>query len=189
MSILTDPEIQVVTYWTIERLTMVFTAIGTVGATIVALWFGCRSGRAKLKVKTEFHEDLKITATNLSQRLVTITKIFWRVGRKGNRLWVQSPASSVRLREGSVKLEPGEPGFFYISLGSRGDPPSWLRWLEEYIPHFDNPIREHIEALRLKIHTSEGYTKQVVPPKDFLKALGEALEQHAPKPKIIDVNC
>lgn len=186
MSILTDLEIEVVMYWTIERLTMVFTAIGTVGATIVALWFGCRTGRAKLEVKTDFdeHQVLTITATNLSQRLVTITKVFWRVGRKGNRLWVLSPTTSGGFNlTGYVKLEPGEAEFFYIRLGSRGDPPNWIGWLEQYIPHLDRPVREHIEALRLKIHTSDGYTKQVVPHQDFLKALGEALEQHAAKPK------
>ena len=188
MSILPNSEAQAITGWTLEYLTMLatwFTAIGTVGATTVALWLGHRAGRTKLKVKTEFDETLSILVTNLSHRLVTINKMSWRVGRKGNRQWVDSPASSARFNQGSIKLENGETAFFYIPLEDihKKEPATWLRWLEEYIPHFDRPVREHIEGLCLKIHTSVGYTKKAVPPKDFLKALEEVLEKHAPKPK------
>ena len=186
MSILTVPEIQV-TYWTIERLTMFATwcaAFGTVSATVVALWLGYRGGRSKLKVNAEFDErQLKITATNLGHRLATVTKITWRVGREGNKLWVRSPASSVRLEKGSVAMEPGEAAFFYIPLGTQQHPPAWLRWSEEYFLDSDIPVWEQIEGLRLKINTSHGYTNEVAPPKPFLRALREALEQHAPKPK------
>ena len=182
MSILVDPEIQVTTYWTIERLTLLatwLTAFGTIGATIVALWFGFRSGRTKLKVKTEFDKELSISVTNLSHRLVTITQISWRVGRKGNRQWVRSPASSVTFnREGSRKLEPGDVASFYIHLGNQSEPSPWLRWIEEYVPHLDKPVREHIDALCLKIHTSVGYTKKVAPGKDFLIALEEAIRSN-----------
>ena len=181
MSILVDPEIQVTTYWTVECLTLLadptwLTALGTIGATIVALWFGCRRGRIKLKVRTTFNHDLSINVENSCERLVTITQVTWRVDR-GNRQWVRCPVQFGDYPEehSPIKLEPGGAAFLHVFLVAQGEP----RWLRTFATDLDISASKQVKALRLKIHTAGPYTKKVAPPKDFLKKLEEVVNLKA----------
>ena len=132
MSIWTDPETQAMAVWTIEFLTMLatwFAALGTISATVVALWLGYRTGKTRLTVEPTFDGDLCILVTNPCERPVTLTKVTWRVSRE-NRPWLLSPVQ-VRLPDGlpdrfPKRLELGDPAFLYLFLVAQGLPP-WLK--------------------------------------------------------------
>ena len=165
MSILTDPEIRAI----LTMLGAWVSGLGSLAAAGVALWLGYRAGRVKLKVTSHFYSSshrnvtgsLSIDVTNLSERPVTISHVAWRVGRRLNRHWEYSPANlSSQSRE---KLEYGDTATFSIRLHKNEF------WLNEFIT--DMPAWKHVKALRLRVKTSTGHTKRVVPGKDFLRKL------------------
>ena len=184
MSILTDPEIQVTTYWTIERFTLLatwFTAFGTIAAAFTAVWLGYRTGRVKLDASVDIamiydpdrgpDEGLSIRVTNRGERPVTITSVDWRIGKMGNR---KITADQTILKQCPRKLEHGEPTSFFISFFYQ---PSWLKRFATDVVRVAG--RSHIKTLRVRIHTSVGRTTNVVPAEGFLKVVEKEVEEAA----------
>ena len=152
MSILTDPEIRAI----LTMLGAWVSGLGSLAAAGVALWLGYRTGRIKLRIETTLIQGgLAIYVTNLSERPVVISHATWRVGKRGNRQWKPCPISS---QEASDKLEYGDRQAYYIT---------------------DIRSLKHVKTLRIRIYTSVGYTRKVVPPKAFLKKLEEAAKPKA----------
>ena len=180
MSILTDPEIQVMMDWTMQFLTMLGTwlaGVGTLVAAGVALWLARRAEKVKLEVHVgvralvfgggrPIEECLAIHVTNLGERPVTIVSVGWCVGKGRNKRFAMDPSAS---NECPKKLEYGETKIFTMSFA---ESPSWIR---EFSTGFVQiPTRKHIKTLRAQIHTSVSYTENVIPEENFLKKIEEA---------------
>lgn len=180
MSIWTDPQTQAMSGWTIESLTMLATwcaAFGTTGAVIVALWLARRTEKVRLNASVSVsvmfesgrsEEGVLITVINLGDRPVTIASVSWGIGK------VREDSLSVIdknvLNQCPVKLEHGEPKHFFTPFFQHGRR-SLLRSL---VSGLQITTRKQIQALRVQVHTSVGYTKYVVPTEGLLKRLEEA---------------
>ena len=168
------------TDWTMQLLTMLagsFSGICTLVAAGTALWLGGRAARIKLKAYVGLRlaivgdgspsqEGLVISVTNLGERPVTINSVGWCVGKGRNRRFALNPSAS---NECPKKLEYGETKSFFTSFA---EIPSWIR---EFSTDFVQiATRKHIKTLRAQIHTSVGYTENVIPEENFLKEIEEA---------------
>ena len=180
MSSFVDPEIQFMTDRTIEFLTMLgtwFAAGGTIAATLLAVLLARRANKVKLEVcagitlmvgSDTSEEGVHIAVTNHSERPVTISGVGWRCGRwKRNRRYVVDQKA---LNQGPVKLEHGEATQFFTPLSFFGRP----ILLSNLATQLQIANKKDIKTLRAQVHTSVGYTKNVVPAKNFLKELEEA---------------
>ena len=186
MSILTDPEIQTMTDWTIQFLNMLGTwaaAAGTIAAASIAIWLGHRTGRVKLDTHADigetfdpdgsFDEGLVIRVTNLGERPVIISSVDWRIGKRGKII-----ADQRILKQCPRKLEHGECTSFFSSFLY---PPSWL---ESFATNFVRVAdKSHIKTLRARIHTSVGRTTNVVPTERFLRIVEKEVEEAAQNKK------
>ena len=177
MSILTDSEIQVVTDWTMQSLTMLGTwlaGVGTLVAAGVALWLARRAEKVKLKVHVGLRqlifgdgrpiEDyLAIHVTNVGERSVTIVSVGWCVGKGRSR----QPALDLSAsNECPKKLEYGETKVFTTPFAD---------WVREFSTGFQIPTKKQIKTLRAQINTSVGYVKCVTPEKILLNEIQKAI--------------
>ena len=177
MSILIDPEIQVMTDWTMQILILLGTwlaGVGTLVAAGVALWLARRAEKVKLKVHVglrqlifgdgrPIEEHLAIHVANVGERPVTIVSVGWCVGKGRNRRTGLDLSAS---NECPKKLEYGETKTFTMPFAD---------WIREFSTDFVQiPTRKHIKTLRAQIHTSVSYTENVIPEEIFLKKIEEA---------------
>ena len=167
---------------TMQFLSMIGTwiaGVGSVTASVVALWLARRTERVKLEVYVnvslmlndygQSREGLLISVTNLGERPVTINSIIWRIGKskRNRRHFVDKSA----LNECPKKLEYGEATQFFNHFSTHVDRSYWMK-------HFTKRefqiTSKDIKTLRVQIHTSTGYTKNVIPTESLLKELEEA---------------
>ncbi len=189
MSIWFDPEIQVLTDWTMQILTLLGTwlsGLGTLAAAFIALWLGLRGSRVKLRAFAdlrlvaadlrsvvgtgELERGLYIQVTNGGERPVTIISVGWCVGWRVSKRWNRRFAiNPTALNQCPKTLSHGESASFYTSFSEQPD------WMRNFSAAFiKNTTRRHVKTLRVQIHTSVGHTENVIPAESFLKELEEA---------------
>ena len=166
---------------TMRFLSMIGTwiaGLGTVAAVVTALCFARRSEKVRLKAVAgvflmiesgKSEEGVLITVTNLGERPVTIANVSWSIGKwkAGNRSAIDRNV----LNQCPAKLEHGETKHFFTSF-SHGRKPL----LRSLVDGLQITTRKQVEALRVRIYTSVGYTKVVVPAEDLLKKFEETAE-------------
>lgn len=150
-----------------------FSAIGTISVEIVAIWVAKRIEKVKLKVwvgmrilidgqnKQEF---LVFSATNLSERPVTITSIDWRIGRmKKNRRRAIQLLHEISPNQYPRKLEYSDSVMFFSRLNRD----------EKVINSFKENVivDQSVDSLEAEFHTSVGAIVRVKSEEEFLKLL------------------
>ena len=178
---LVDPETQLLTDWTMKFLSMLatwFAACGTTAAVVVALWLARRSDKVRLNASVGVYvmfesdrseEGMLIAVTNLGDRPVTIASVSWTIGK-----WKADNRSAIDknvLNQCPAKLEHGETKHFFTSFSHGREP-----LLRSLVNALQITTRKQVETLRVRIHTSVGYTKDVVPAEDLLKKFEETAE-------------
>ena len=152
-----------------------FAGIGTLAASVVALWLARRVEKIKLKAHVGLgvtvgngrsEECLNFNVTNLGERPVTIISVGWRIGKRKNRKFAIQPLSESSFSQYPKKLEHGETASFLVFFSERPN------WMEKFSNEFIEDISDKtIKTLRAQIHTSVGYTENVIPAKSLLEKL------------------
>ena len=149
-------------------------AIGTITATIVALWFSRRAERVRLKTTVDTslrigggsqEEVILFAVTNIGERPVTITSIGWCVGKRRRKRHAFQSLGTSSLRKCPAQIEHGETAQFVVSFA---EIPTWKQdFARDFLRNYS------IKTLRALIHTSVGHTEEVVPGKTLLRSLQE----------------
>ena len=157
-------------------------ALGTIMASVVALWLAQSSQRVKLKTFLGVRESVGpqgqatfvlFDVTNIGERPVTIASIGWRIGKKkGDRRQCLIPLTGPPGDRVPKTIAHGERAFFVVlAKGSE-------MWIPDFVAQFVNDVSESsIRTLRGQVHTSVGHTETVVPEGNFvdeLRALRES---------------
>jgi hypothetical protein len=140
-----------------------FSALGTIGAVIVALYLAGQDKRIRLRVSAGHRElvsqglkgpppqYLTIRVTNVGHREVQVTGIGWRIG-----LFKKSYAQQTIMVDGvsstlPVRLRDGEEAVYYIPLFDE------MNWLGRFIEKMLSPaLRWRLRFTYVRIFTSVG---------------------------------
>lgn len=109
--------------------------IGTITATVVALYLARRVEKVRLRVRvglmqvvmgdgTPFQEHLGIDVTNAGERPVTINAIGWAVGKGKERKFAVQPLHSPHSAQCPIELAYGKNAKFLVSFDVM---PNWAR--------------------------------------------------------------
>ena len=152
-----------------------FAGIGTLAASVVALWLARRVEKIKLKAHVGLgvtfgngssQDCLNFNVTNLGERPVTIVSLGWRIGKRKNRKFAIQPLTQSSFDQYPKKLEYGESASFMVFFSERPN------WMEKFSNDFIEDISDKtIKTLRAQIHTSVGHTKDVIPARSLLEKL------------------
>lgn len=145
-----------------------FSALGTIGAVIVALYFARQDKRIRLRVTAGHRvivsqglegpppQYLAIRITNVGHRDVQVTGIGWRIG-----FLKKSYAEQTIIRDSisstlPVRLRDGDEACYYIPLFSD------IEWLREFIQKMLFPnLRWRLWFTYIRIFTSVGKVFEV----------------------------
>ena len=147
-------------------------AVGTILATVVALWLARSSQRVKLKATVGVRETITaqgqgtivvFNVTNVGERPVTISMIGWRIRKRRYLIPLTGPPGD----QVPKTIAHGENAMFIVLVKGSA------MWIPEFIDQVaKNDLSESsIRALRGQFHTSVGYSKNVVPEDGLLDEL------------------
>ena len=157
-----------------------FAAVGTISATVVALWLARRAERVKLKASVGIRwvidtppdkprEILECQVTNLGERPVTVTETGWFFGKKESwpyAIQLLGPSSPDKYPK---RLEHGETAWFWIDFAESPN------WKEDFVTDMQGDTS--LECLRAYIATSVGRSHYFVPEETLLKELRATMDQ------------
>lgn len=140
-----------------------FSALGTIGAVIVALYLARQDKRIRLRVsaghriivspgiKGDPPQYLAIRITNVGHRDVQVTGIGWRIGMFRKFYADQTIISDGLSSTLPVRLRDGDEACYYIPLFSDID------WLKEFIQKMLQPnFKWRLRFTYVRIYTSIG---------------------------------
>ena len=157
-----------------------FAGIATIIAALIALYIARQSERVKLHVYVGIRtimlpyptqDFLAIGVTNLRQRTVTVTQIWWSIRRwwhfgpwkKRRKLFIIPLLPNYSPDQTPKTLKDGEQAMFLTGTLTPKDMKEFISEIQEM------PIKN----LRVMINTSTGYSKRVKPEKPLLDKLEE----------------
>ncbi|MGH9622655.1 MAG: hypothetical protein ACRD45_23480 [Bryobacteraceae bacterium] len=139
--------------------------IGTIAATVVALYLAKRAEKLRLKVRVElmqvvmsdgtlFQDHLGIDVTNAGERPVTIDTIGWAVGKGKKRKYAVQPLHSPHSQQCPIELSYGKAAKFSCFVRCCTELGARVRG--RLCPR---PLREKSKTLVVQVQTALGFVE------------------------------
>lgn len=139
--------------------------IGTVAATVVALYLAKRVEKLRLRIRvglmqvvmgdgTPIQEHLGIDVINAGERPVTINAIGWAVGKGKRRRYAIQPLYSPHSAQCPIELAYGKNANFLVSFDVMPN------WATDFGTGFVQDLSEkHLKTLVVQVHTALGFVE------------------------------